>query len=99
MQSPRVAQQFVSIENDEHYFSPLRSARSSRSKKCAAPGFLGWELRLRRGHLDGLYGPPMLEPAYRNWEAAVANGNVPAAPQERRKSFLERTASDHLVPD
>lgn len=59
----------------QHYFSSLASAGSCTSP--SAPGCKGWEVKLRREQLRSLYGPPVCEPAYRNWET-----------KERRRELL-----------
>jgi serine/threonine protein kinase len=83
---PQVVQQASASVSEEHYLSSLpvkhRRSRSwsrvpgSRSPHLV-PGCYDWELRLRREHLNSLYGPSVCEPAYRNWEI-----------KERRREIL-----------
>lgn len=54
-------------KSDDHYYSTLPCSRTYAPSK--APGFQDWEVLLRREKLQTLYGPPILEPHYRNWEA------------------------------
>mmetsp|Transcript_150620 Transcript_150620/g.280770 ORF Transcript_150620/g.280770 Transcript_150620/m.280770 type:complete len:429 (-) Transcript_150620:25-1311(-) len=48
------------------WYTYLPQAKSRAS--VVSPSFRGWELRMRRSHLQDLYGEPIHEPPYRNWE-------------------------------